>query len=44
VLLVQSVFQDGFNTFVEVAVDGQGIGAGGFETFFRVLFPQAQNA
>ena len=43
-LLVQSVFQDGLNTFVEEAVDGEGIGAGGFETFFGVLFSQADDA
>ena len=42
-LQVQSVFQDGLNTFVEEAVDGEGIGAGGFETFFRVLFAQADD-
>ena len=42
--LVQSIFQDGFNTFVEEAVDGEGIGAGGFEAFFGVLFSQAEDA
>ena len=42
--LVQFVFQDGLNTFVEEAVDGEGIGAGGFEAFLRVLFAQADNA
>ena len=43
-LLVQSVFQDGLNTFVEEAVDGEGIGAGGFEALWGVLFSQADDA
>ena len=32
------------NTFVEEAVDGEGIGAGGFEAFLGVLFSQADDA
>jgi hypothetical protein len=44
VLLVQSVFQDGLNTFVEEAVDGKGLSAGGFETFFGLLFSQPDDA
>jgi hypothetical protein len=44
VFLVQSIFQDGLDTFVEEAVDGEGVSAGGFETFFEVLFSQADDA
>ncbi len=38
------MLQDRLHAFIEEAVDGEGIGAGGFETFFRVLFSQAEDA
>ena len=44
VFLVDSMFQDGFDTFVEEAVDGEGIGAGGFEAFLGIDFSQTENA
>jgi len=32
------------NAFVGEAVDGEGIGAGGFQAVWGVLFPQADDA
>ena len=43
VFLVQSVFQNGLNTFVEEALDRDGIGAGGFEAFFGIDLSQTEN-
>ena len=43
-LLIEAVFQDGFNAFVGVGLDGQSTCAGGFKTFGGVSVAQAHDA
>jgi hypothetical protein len=42
--LIESIFEDGGNGFVEVAIDAKSTGCGCFETFRGVLFGQSEDS
>jgi hypothetical protein len=44
VFLVHSVFQNGFDTFVEEAADGEGVSAGGFEALGGIYLSHTEDA